>query len=174
MQATLETLRTRVSQVAALRDAQGLREGLRALTARLTEMEECTSVQTLREFMNRILRLEALVCGNHGGVIGEAIRACNTRLDNHKATMDMTSMLGSELKHGIMIYLSKKVKKRCNSLLPEMKVMTPMLRISQEWRIAHPVDVESEVTRHSAGYRDKILDHHKHRGQTKRQLWLMR
>ena len=47
MQAFLETLRIRVAQIADLRDAQGLREGQRALTARLTEMEECTSVQTL-------------------------------------------------------------------------------------------------------------------------------
>ena len=88
MEANLETLRTRLTQVADLRDAQGLREGQRALTARLTEMEECTSVQTLREFMTKILRLETLVCGDHGGIIGEAIRACNMRLDNHKATMD--------------------------------------------------------------------------------------
>ena len=34
------------------------------------------------------MRLAALVCGNHGGIIGEAIRACNLRLDKHKATMD--------------------------------------------------------------------------------------
>ena len=34
MQHNLETLRTRVAQVADLRDAQGLREGQRALTAR--------------------------------------------------------------------------------------------------------------------------------------------
>ena len=88
MQANLETQRTRVGQIADLRDAQGPREGQRALTARLTEIEECTSVQTLREFMHRILRLEALVCGNHGGTIGEAIRACDMRLDNHKATID--------------------------------------------------------------------------------------
>ena len=88
MEANLETLRTRLTQVADLRDAQGLREGQRALTARLTEMEECASVQTLREFMTKILRLETLVCGEHGGIIGEAMRACNVRLDNHKATMD--------------------------------------------------------------------------------------
>ena len=88
MQAKRETLRTRITQIADLRDAQGLREGQRALTARLAEMEECTSVQTLREFVNRIPRLEALVCGIHGGIIGEAIRACNVSLDNHKATMD--------------------------------------------------------------------------------------
>ena len=88
MQANLETLRTRVSQVADLRDAQSLLEGQRALTARLTEIKECTSIQTLREFMKRILRLETLVCGNHGGIIGETVRVCNMRLDNHKATMD--------------------------------------------------------------------------------------
>ena len=64
-------------------------------------------------------------------------------------------MLGSELKTGIMICLSRKVKKRCNSMLPEMKVMTPMLRINQEWRIAHLVGAESETMRHSAEYRDK-------------------
>ena len=63
-----------------LRDAQGLREGQRALTARLTEVEECTSVQTLREFMRRAMRLEAQVGGNH--------RACHLRLDNQNAMMD--------------------------------------------------------------------------------------
>ena len=51
MEANLETLRTRLTQVADLRDAQGLREGHRALTARLTEIEECASVHTLREFI---------------------------------------------------------------------------------------------------------------------------
>ena len=85
MEANLETLRTRLTQVADLRDAQGLREGQRALITRLTEIEECTSVHTLREFTTKILRLESLVCGEQGGVIGEAVRACNRRLDNHKA-----------------------------------------------------------------------------------------
>ena len=51
-------------------------------------MEECASVQTLCVFMTKILRLEALVCGEHGGGNGEAIRACSLRLDNHRATMD--------------------------------------------------------------------------------------
>ena len=88
MKQNLETLRTRLTQVADLRDAQGLREGQRALHTRLAEVEECTSVQTLREFMTRILKMESLVCGEQGGVIGEAIRTCNRRLDNHKATMD--------------------------------------------------------------------------------------
>ena len=46
-QANLETLRTRVGQIADLRDAQGLREGQRALTVRIAEVEECSSVQTL-------------------------------------------------------------------------------------------------------------------------------
>ena len=51
-------------------------------------MEECTSAQTLREFMHRIMRLEALVGGSHGGMLGEAIRACNLRVENHNAMMD--------------------------------------------------------------------------------------
>ena len=38
--------------------------------------------------MTKIIRLESLVCGEQGGVIGEAIRACNRRIDSHKATMD--------------------------------------------------------------------------------------
>ena len=88
MQANLETLRIRVGQIADLRDAQGLREGQRALTARLTEVEACSSIQTLREFRRRIMRLEAQVGGNHGGVLGEAIRACHLRLDNPNAIMD--------------------------------------------------------------------------------------
>ena len=45
-------------------------------------------VHTLREFMSKILRLESMLSGEHGGVIGEAIRACNRRLDSHRATMD--------------------------------------------------------------------------------------
>ena len=65
MQANLETLRTRVGQIADLCDAQGLREGQRTLTERIAEVEECSSVQTLREFMRRIMRLEAQVGGNH-------------------------------------------------------------------------------------------------------------
>ena len=34
------------------------------------------------------MRLEAQVGGNHGGVLGEAIRACHVRLDNQNAIMD--------------------------------------------------------------------------------------
>ena len=60
MEANLETLRTRLTQVADLRDAQGLREGQRTLITRLTDMEECASVHTLREFMTKILKLESL------------------------------------------------------------------------------------------------------------------
>ena len=58
MEHNLETLRTRLTQVADLRDAQGIREEHRALAPRLTEVEECASVQTLREFMSKIHRLE--------------------------------------------------------------------------------------------------------------------
>ena len=73
MQANLETLRTRIGQVADLRDAQGLREGQHMLATRLTEVEECISVHNVREFMRRIMRIETQI-GNTGGVIGETIR----------------------------------------------------------------------------------------------------
>ena len=71
MQANLETLRTCIGQVADLLDAQGLREGQRMLTTSIAEVEECISAQSIREFMCRIMRLEAQVGANHGGVIGE-------------------------------------------------------------------------------------------------------
>ena len=55
MEHNLETL-TRLTQVADLRDAQGIRDDHRALVARLTEVEERASAHTLREFMSKILR----------------------------------------------------------------------------------------------------------------------
>ena len=88
IEANIETLRTRLTRVAELRDPQGLCEDHRALVARITEVEECASVHALREFMTKIIGLESMVCGEHGGTIREAIRACNRRIDNHRATMD--------------------------------------------------------------------------------------
>ena len=38
--------------------------------------------------MSKILRLEAMLSGETGGVIGEAIRACNRRIDSHRDTME--------------------------------------------------------------------------------------
>ena len=46
IQTHLETLRTRVGQVADLRHAQGLRDGQRTLTTRAV-VEECMSMQNL-------------------------------------------------------------------------------------------------------------------------------
>ena len=63
MEHNLETLRTRLTQVADLRDAQGIREDHRAIAARLNEVEECASVHTLREFVSKIFRLEAMLSG---------------------------------------------------------------------------------------------------------------
>ena len=88
MEHNLDTLRTRLTQVADLRDAQGIREDHRAIIARLNEVEECATVHTLREFMSKICRLEALFSGEDGGVIFDAIRACNRRIDSQKITMD--------------------------------------------------------------------------------------
>ena len=84
MEHNLETLRTRLTQVADLRHAQGIREDHRAIIARLNEVEECATVHTLREFMSKICRLEAMFPGEDGGVIFEAIRACNRRIDSQK------------------------------------------------------------------------------------------
>ena len=83
MEHNLETLRTRVTQVADLQDAQGIREDHRAIIARLNEVEECATVHTLREFMSKIRRLEAMFTGEDGGAILEAIR----RFDNHRDIM---------------------------------------------------------------------------------------
>ena len=87
MQANLETLRTRIGQVADLRDVSGLREGQRSLIARISEVEECVSAQNMREFVRRIILIETRL-GNCCGVIGEAIRNCIMRLDRHKADLD--------------------------------------------------------------------------------------
>ena len=38
--------------------------------------------------MSKIHRLESMLSGEHGGVIGEAIRACNRRIDSQRATLD--------------------------------------------------------------------------------------
>ena len=67
----LDTLRTRLTQV-----------------ARLNEVEECATVHTLREFMSKICRLEAMFTGEDGGAISEAIRACNRRIDSQKSALD--------------------------------------------------------------------------------------
>ena len=88
MEHNLETLRTHLTQVADLRDAQGIRADHRAIIARLNEVEECATVHTIREFMYKICRLEAMFTGENGGEIVGAIRACNRRLDSHRDTMD--------------------------------------------------------------------------------------
>ena len=88
MEHNLDTLRTHLTQVADLRDAQGIREDHRAVIERLNEVEECATVHTLREFMSKICRLEAMFTGEDGGVIFEAIRACNRRIDSQKNTLD--------------------------------------------------------------------------------------
>ena len=86
MEHNLETLRTRLSRSLTRCSRHSGRPP--SPSTRLTEVEECASVHTLREFMSKIHRLESMLSGEHGGVIGEAIRACNRRLDNHRATMD--------------------------------------------------------------------------------------
>ena len=101
MEHNLDTLRTRLTQVADLRDAQGIREDHRAIIERLNEVEEYATVHTLREFMSKICRLEAMFTGEDGGVIFEAIR--------HTLT---TSMLGFVPRTGTMKSpITKKMRK---------------------------------------------------------------
>ena len=88
MEHNLDTLRTDLTQVADLQDAQGIREDHRAIIERLNEVEECATMHTLRRFMSKICRLEAMFTGEDGGVIFEAIRACNRRIHSQKNTLD--------------------------------------------------------------------------------------
>ena len=84
----VETLRTRLTQVADLRDTQGIRRDHRAIVTRLDEVEEYASARTFREFMVKIHRLESMLVDNDGGTVGEAIRLCSRRLDQQQAVLD--------------------------------------------------------------------------------------
>ena len=84
----VETLRTRLTQVADLRDAQGIRRDHRSIVARLEEVEEYASANTFREFMVKIQRLESMLVTDGGGSIGEAIRVCTRRIDQQQASLD--------------------------------------------------------------------------------------
>ena len=172
MEHNLETLRTRLTQVADLRDAQCIREEHRALVARLTEVEECASVHTLREFMSKIYRLEAMLSGEHGGVVGEAIRACNRRIDDHRATMDdFYARISTQDWYHDLSDQEKMKKLDCQLVMPML-----ILKTSLEWTTDHPEDVGLEITRHSADSRERCLDHrhHQHKAQKNRQHLLLR
>ena len=84
----IETLRTRVTQVADLRDTQGIRRDHDTIAARINEIEEYASAHTFRDFMRKIQRLETMLVENGGGTVGEAIRVCNRRIDQHQALLD--------------------------------------------------------------------------------------
>ena len=57
--------------------------------------------------MTKILRLESMVCGEQGGTAGEAVRACNRRLDNHRATMDRDFYARIRIQDWFIIFLSE-------------------------------------------------------------------
>ena len=84
----IETLRTRLTQVADLRDTQGIRRDHRAIVSRLDEVEEYASANTFREFMAKIRRLESMLVNDGGGTVGEAIRVCTRRIDQQQAILD--------------------------------------------------------------------------------------
>ena len=84
----IETVRTRLTPVVDLRDAQGIRQDHRTIVARLDEVEEYASANTFREFMTKIQRLESMLVNNGGGTVGEAIRVCTRRIDQQQASLD--------------------------------------------------------------------------------------
>ena len=88
MEHNIETLRTRLTQVADLRDTQGIRADHRTIVARLDEVEEYASANTFREFMTKIQRLESMLVSNGGGTVGEAICVCTRRIDQQQASLD--------------------------------------------------------------------------------------
>ena len=97
----VETLRTRLTQVADLRDAQGIRRDHRTIVARLDEVEEYASANTFREFMVKIQRLESMLVSDGGGTIGEAIRVCTRRIEQQQASLDdVRSRLRTQDGHG--------------------------------------------------------------------------
>ena len=83
----IETLRTRVTQVADLRDSL-FRLYHHSIVARRNEVEEYASANTFRELMTRIQRLESMLVGNGGGTVGEAIRVCSRRIDQQQTLLD--------------------------------------------------------------------------------------
>ena len=144
MQAHLETLRTRIGQVADLRDAQGLREGQHMLATRLTEVEECISVHNVRELVRRIMRIESQI-DSTGGVMGETIRNCLMRLDGQAADLEDLRDRMREHKNGIVICLSKKATMRYSKDLLVLKVRESMLKINQELKVVLLLDDEHEL-----------------------------
>ena len=112
-------------------DAQGIREDHRVLVARLNEVEECASVHTLREFMSKILRLESMLSGEHGGVIGEAIRACN-RIDSHQ--LEGPTLCGARLAVPSMLSSSQNTLKAASNSKSGNSVCTTLWTRSAQAR----------------------------------------
>ena len=139
MEHNLDTLRTRVTQVADLRDAQGIREDHRAIIARLNEVEECATVHTLREFMPKIRRLESMFTGEDGGAILHELKTFGHVTEDWIiiGMLWMTSMLESAHRIGIMIFPNRKeVKKRRTNLV---------------LKIGHQEDAGQEDMHHNVG-----------------------
>ena len=64
-----------------------LHEGQRALSTRISEVEECISVHHIREFVHRLMQLESRM-GNTGGIIGDTLRHCLMKLNQCTADLE--------------------------------------------------------------------------------------
>ena len=141
MEHNLATLRTRLTQVADLRDAQGIREDHRAIIARHNEVEECATVHTLREFMSKICRLEAMFTGEDGGVIFQAIRACNRRIDSQQP-LDRSANLLNQIAQIVITYHNERVGRplidetcRCKGVNESNKIMVFLPGLAQIYQL---------------------------------------
>ena len=94
VQHNLEVLRIRIAEI------EDLCEDQETLPTRVRSVEECIAVHHVREFMHRVITIEGRI-GVSGGVIGETLRECQTRLDRCVAgivNLD-TRMRSQELTH---------------------------------------------------------------------------
>ena len=109
------------------------------------------------------MRLEAQVGGNHGGVLGEAIRACHLRLDNQNATMDdfYARIRTQDWYHDLSEQESEEEIQQAVARA-EGQDTNGENQPGAENRPFVMLGAEQAITRLSAEHRDKILDHHKY------------
>ena len=93
-------------------------------------------MNALRAIMTKILKLEPMVCGEQGGTVGEAIHACNRRLDNHRATMDdfHARISIQDWYHDLS---DQEDDEEARQSTTRAEIPMPMLKTNLEWKIDH-------------------------------------
>ena len=109
--------------------------------------------------MSKILRLESMLSGEHGGVIGEAIRACNRRLDNHRVTMDdFYARISTQDWYRDLSDREDDEEVRLSATRAENRDANAENQSGVESRPPGKL----EVKRHNADFRGQCLGHHHH------------